>query len=150
MKQIKLIQSQAFSSASGAVGESANSPTSSPTAIDKRVITDEVLGVRRGHRKGIEHIVKGKKKAFETSYSTLSSGSQSQVAEEHNHLGERVDAQQCEIDAQHCEIDAFKALITQMVGWPQLPPPPDDVEDLARDYVQFFRYYTNFFFFIDV
>ena len=78
MKQIKITQTQALS----LVGESVDGLASAPAAIDERVITDEVLGVLQGHRKGVGRIVKGKKKAPETFYSTLSSGSQSQVIEE--------------------------------------------------------------------
>ena len=50
------------------MSESLDSPASALTAIDERVIADDVLGVRRGHRKGVERIVKGKKKAPDTSY----------------------------------------------------------------------------------
>ena len=74
MEQIKLTQTWTLSSAGSVVGESADGPASVPTAIDKRVIVDKVLGVRRGHYKGIRRIAKSKGKAPATTYLTLSSG----------------------------------------------------------------------------
>ena len=95
MEQIKLTQTQALSSASSIAGESADDPASTPVAIDDRVIADKVLGVWRGHRKGVGHIVEGKRKMPKTSYLTLASGlSQSQCR-----LVERVYAQQRDIEA---------------------------------------------------
>ena len=47
MEQIKLPQTQALSSASSVVSRSVDSPATAPTAIDERLITDEVLGVRQ-------------------------------------------------------------------------------------------------------
>ena len=65
------------------VSESSNGPASAPAIIDERVIADEVLGVRRGHYKGVGRIIKGKKKAPNTSYSIVASASeQSQVAKD--------------------------------------------------------------------
>ena len=46
MEQIKLTQTQALSSASNVIEESPNGPTLALAAIDKRVIAEEVLGVR--------------------------------------------------------------------------------------------------------
>ena len=46
MEQIKLTETQTFSSAGSAIGEFADGPTSAPATIDERVITDEVLRVR--------------------------------------------------------------------------------------------------------
>ena len=106
MEQIKLIKIQSLSSAGSAVGASADSPASASAAIDKRLIADEVLGVRRGHRKGLGRIVKGKGKTSSTSYLTLSSRSQSQAAEQQRRFNKRLNAQQ------H-EIDTLKAVIAQ-------------------------------------
>ena len=75
-----------------------------PTCINERLIIDEVLGVRRGHCKGMGWIVKGKGKVSYSS-STFLSGSQSQV-EQQCRINERFDAQQSEI----------KALIAQMTA----------------------------------
>ena len=81
MEQIKITLTQALSSAGSIVGGSADSPASTPTTIDERLITNEILGVRRGHRKSMGRIVKGRGKASSTAYSTLSSESQSEVVE---------------------------------------------------------------------
>ena len=87
---------------------------SASAAIDQQVITDEVLGVRQGHRKGVGHIINGKRKVADTSYFAIASRSeQSQVAKDHRRLAERVDTQQCDLKAQHREINAFKVFITQ-------------------------------------
>ena len=74
MEQIKLTQTQALSSASSADCGSLDSSASAPAYIDERLIADEVLGVRRGHRTGVGRIMKGKGKASSSS-STVSSGS---------------------------------------------------------------------------
>ena len=93
IEQIKFLQTQEFSSASNVAGESSDGPVSTPTTIDEKVIADEVLRVQRGHYKGVGCIVKGKRKALDTSYSTIASGSeQSQVAEDQRRLAERVNA----------------------------------------------------------
>ena len=69
-----------------------------PAAIDERlIIADKVLGVRLGYPKGVGRIVKGKGKASFSSYSTLSSRSQSQ-AEQQRRFDERLGAQQRVID----------------------------------------------------
>ena len=94
IEKIKFTQTQTLSSASSAVGESSDGLALASAAIDERVIADEVLGVRRGYRKSVGRIGKGKRKVLETSYSTLAYGSlQSQAAEEQSQLAERVDAQ---------------------------------------------------------
>ena len=67
MEQIKLTQTQTFSSISSVIGESIDSPASVPAAIDERLISDKVLGVQQRHLKGNGHIVKGKRKVSETS-----------------------------------------------------------------------------------
>ena len=127
MEEIKLTQTQTLSSVFSSVGESADDLTLEPVVIDERLIADEVLDVRQGHRKSVGRIVKGKEKASVTSYSTLSSGSQSQAAEEHRRFGKRLDTQQ------H-KIDTLKVVIAQLTaGRPQ--PLPEDPEDLGRDQV---------------
>ena len=76
------------------MGESSDDMALASTTIDKQVIADEVLGVRRGHRKDVRRIIKGKRKALDTSYSTFASRlEQSQVAEDKHQLAEQVDAQ---------------------------------------------------------
>ena len=75
MEQIKLTQTHVLFSVGSVAGESADGLASAPTAINERVIADELLGVRQGDHKGVGRIVKGKKKVSETSYSTLASGS---------------------------------------------------------------------------
>ena len=75
MEEIRLSQSQPLSSAGSAAGhESSDDLVSAPAAIDEQVIADQVLGVRKGHRKGIEHIIKGRRKASDTSYSSVTAG----------------------------------------------------------------------------
>ena len=112
MEYIKLTQTQALSSTGSVVGESPNGLASEPTTIDERVIADEVLGVCWGHRKGVERIVKGKKKVLGTSYSTVASGlTQSQVTNDRRRLVERLDAQQHNLEAQHREINDFNTFI---------------------------------------
>ena len=98
MEQIKLTQTQTLSSAGNAIGEFEDNSALAPAAIDERLIADNVLRVRWGHRKGVRCIVKGKWKVFATLYLALSSGSQSQAVEEQRHLGMRIDAQQLEIN----------------------------------------------------
>ena len=80
-------------------------------------------------------IIKGKGKAFSTSYSTFSSGLQSQAVKEQRYLGERLDAKQR-------KIDTLKMVIAQLIAGqpqpqPQPPPsplpPPEDAEDLGKD-----------------
>ena len=98
-----------------------------PTAIDERLIIDEILRIRQEHRKGIRRIVKGKRKASMTSYSIVSFVLQSQVAEEQRRLGQRIDTQQW-------EIDTLKVVIAQLAtGQPQPLPLPEDAEDLTTD-----------------
>ena len=93
MEQIRLTQTQEISLTSNVAGESSDGPTSALAAIDERVIADEVLGVLREHCKGVEPIVKGKRKVSDTFYSTITFGSeQSQVVEDQRQLTERVDS----------------------------------------------------------
>ena len=68
MEQIKLTQTQALSSIGSVAGESPDGLASVPPVIDEQVIAVKVLGVRRGHHKGVRCIVKGKKKASNISY----------------------------------------------------------------------------------
>ena len=49
MEQIKVIQTQAFSSISSSASGSLESPALAPTAIYEWLIADEVLRVHRGH-----------------------------------------------------------------------------------------------------
>ena len=68
MEEIRSSQTQSPSSAGSVVGhESLDDQVLAPAAIDERVITDQILGVRRGHRKGIGGIIKGIRKAPEHS-----------------------------------------------------------------------------------
>ena len=86
MDEIRLSQTQPPSSTSNAVGESSDDPVLMLAAIDERVIANQVLGVWRGHRKGVGRIIKGKRKAPDTSYSIIAFGSSeqtSQVTENH-------------------------------------------------------------------
>ena len=113
---------------------------SGPTAINDRVITDEVLGVWQGHCKDVRRIIKCKKKEPDTSYSIVATGSkQSQFAEDQHRLAKRVDAQQRDNEALHHKINSLKSFITQTLSHapplPLPPPPPcfDDAEDLRRD-----------------
>ena len=54
MEEIRLSQTQTPSSAGSTAGqESLDDPISVPATIDERVIADQVLGVRRGHRNGV-------------------------------------------------------------------------------------------------
>ena len=83
MEKIRLTQTHTLLLAGSVVGESSDGPASALTAINERVITDKVLGVWWIHRKGVVRIVKGKKNAPSTSYSTVASESkQSQVVED--------------------------------------------------------------------
>ena len=70
-------------------------------------------------------IVKGKGKAFFTSYLTLSFGSQSQSTKEQRCLGQRLDPQQREIDT----LKAVIALLSGGKSHPLLQPPLKDAED---------------------
>ena len=134
MEEIRLSQTQTPSSSSSTVGqESSDNPISAPAIIDERVIADQVLGVRRGHYKGVGWIIKGRRKASDTPSSLATTGlseQSAQAAEEHNLLREQVCVQQR-------ELEALKAFITQTIGPPPplpLPPPSsDEVEDLYRD-----------------
>ena len=148
MEQIKLTQTQSFSSASSVANESLDGPDSASTVLDERVIVDKVSRVRRGHCKGVGCIIKGKRKPSKTSYfivasysTVVSRSEKSQVADDQHRFAERVDAHQRDLEAQHHEINALKAFITQTLGQapPSPPPPPpplppsNDAEDLARD-----------------
>ena len=82
-----------------------------------------MLGVRRGHCKGLRQIVKGEGKLSSNS-STFSSRSQSQ-AEQQRRIDKRIEAQQR-------EIKTLTTLIAQMTAAQSQPPPKDD-EDLGRD-----------------
>ena len=140
MEEIRSSQTQPPSSAcSAASHESSDDPVSAPTTIDERVIANQVLGVRRGHCKGVRRIIKGRKKASDTPSSSIVTGlseQSTQQVEEHRLLHELVDAQQ------H-ELEVLKAFITQTIRPPLPPPPPpprplpppssDDAEDLHRD-----------------
>ena len=63
MKHIKATQTQALSSASSTASGSTKSHASVLPCIDERLIVDELLGVYRGHQKGVRCIVNGKGKA---------------------------------------------------------------------------------------
>ena len=100
MEQIKLTQTQAPFSASSVVGEFSGCSASAPIVVDERVISDKLLRVRRGHYKGVGRIIKGKRKASNTSNSTVAFGSkQYQVAKDKRRLTERVDDQPCGVEA---------------------------------------------------
>ena len=71
MKEIRLSQAQPPSSAGSAMSESSDSLVSALAATDEQVIADQVIRVRGGHFKGVGCIIKGKKKAPDTSYSTV-------------------------------------------------------------------------------
>ena len=59
MEEIRSSQTQPLSSASSTAGhESLDDPVSALPAIDERVIVDQVHRVWRGHRKGVERIIK--------------------------------------------------------------------------------------------
>ena len=117
MAEIRLSQTQTPSLAGSTAGhESSDDPVSTPAAIDERVIVDYVLRVRRGHCKGVGHIIKGRRKALDTSSSLATTGlseQSAQVAEKHRQWREQVYAQQR-------ELEALEAFITQRIG----PPPP--------------------------
>ena len=56
------------------------------TAINERVIADQVLGVWREHRKGVGRIIKGRRKASDTPSSSAATGLSEQsvqAVEEH-------------------------------------------------------------------
>ena len=74
MDEIRSSQTQPPSSAGSGTRESLDDLVSTSTAINERVIADQVLRVRRGHRKGVERIIKGKKKAPDTSCSSIATG----------------------------------------------------------------------------
>ena len=151
MEKIRLSQTQTPSSTGSAAShESSNDLVSASATIDKHVIVDQVLGVRQGHRKGVRCIIKGRRKAPDTSSSSTVTGLSEQSAqdiEEHHLLRKQVYAQQR-------ELKALQAFITQTIG-PSLPPPPppppsDDAEDLRRNQVflffVFLQTFYNFFF----
>ena len=62
IEQIRLTQTQVLSSVGSVVCESSDDLASASIAINERVITDKVLGVRRGHHNGVGRIVKSIKK----------------------------------------------------------------------------------------
>ena len=75
MEEIRLSQIQPPSSASSAVGhKSLDDPVSAPATIDEQVIADQVLSVRRGHRKGVGCIIKGRRKVPDTPSSSVATG----------------------------------------------------------------------------
>ena len=78
MEQIKLTQTQVIFPDGSAASGFSDSLASAPAYIDERLIADEVLRVRRRHRKGVGWIVKGKGNASSNSL-TFSSRSQSQA-----------------------------------------------------------------------
>ena len=91
MEEIRLSQTQTPSLVGSTVGQESYDLISTPVAIDERVITDQVLGVRRGHRKGVGHITKGRRKVSDTPSSSAAIGSSEQSAqavEEHHLLRE--------------------------------------------------------------
>ena len=119
MEEIRLSQTQPFSLTGSATGESSDTPILALAATNELVIADQVLGIRREHRKDVGCIIKGKRKALDTSYSTVTTGlleQSSQVAEDHRLLCERVDAQQRDNKALHHELDTFKAFITHTLS----------------------------------
>ena len=59
---------------SSAGDESSDDLVSAPAAIDERVITNQVLGVWRGHCKSVGRIIKGRKKALDTASSSTATG----------------------------------------------------------------------------
>ena len=119
MEEIRLSQTQTPSSASSTASQvSLDDSVSTPATINKHVITDQVLGVRRGHCKGIKCIIKGRRKESNTTSSSVTtwlSEQSTQAVEEHRLLHEQVYAQQR-------ELEALKGFITQKIGPP--PPPP--------------------------
>ena len=94
MKEIRLSQTQTPSSAGSTVGhKSSDDPVSAPTAIDERVIADQVREVRREHRKGVGLIIKGRRKEPDTPSSLTATGLSEQstpAAEEYRLLREQV------------------------------------------------------------
>ena len=75
MEEIRSSQTQPPSSVGSAAGhESSDDLVSVSAAIDERVIAVEVLRVRRGHRKGVKRIIKGKRKAFDAPSSSVATG----------------------------------------------------------------------------
>ena len=121
MEEIRSSQTQPSSSAGNATGhESSDDLVSVPTIIDECVIADQILGVRRGYRKGVGRIIKDRRKAPDTpslSASTRLSEQSAQATEEHRLLREQV--------------------YTQRIRPPPPSPPPlpssDNVEDLRKD-----------------
>ena len=104
MTEIRLSQTQTLSSTGSTAGhESSDDPVSAPAAIDERVIAEQVLGVQRGHRKGVGRIINGRRKALDTPSSSVVTGlseqQSAQVAEEHRQLREQVYTQQRELEA---------------------------------------------------
>ena len=53
MEDIRLTQTQPPSSVGSAAGESSDGSVLAPASIDERVIAGQLLGVWRGHRKGV-------------------------------------------------------------------------------------------------
>ena len=96
MEEIRSSQTQPPSSAgSAACHKSSDDSASAPTTINERVIANQVLGVRRGHRKGVRHIIKGRRNAPDTFCSSVATGlseQSSQAAEDHRLFRERVDS----------------------------------------------------------
>ena len=103
MEEIRSSQTQPPSSAGNVAGhESSDDPISAPTIIDEWIIADQVLGVRRGHRKGVGRIIKGRRNVPNTPYSSVVTGlsnRSAQAAEEHRLLREQVYTQQHELVA---------------------------------------------------
>ena len=82
MEEIGLSQTQTPSSAGSTKGhESSDDSISAPAAIDERVITGLVLGVRRGHRKGVGRIIKSRRKASDTPSLSVVTGLSEQSAQ---------------------------------------------------------------------
>ena len=74
MEEIRSSQTQLASSAVSAASESSKGIVLAPTIINERVIANQFLGVRRGHRKGFGRIIKGKRKAPDTSCLIVATG----------------------------------------------------------------------------
>ena len=136
MEEIRSSQIQPPSLAGSAAShESSDDLASALATIDEQVIADQVLGVLRGHHKGVGLIIKGRRKTPDTPSLLAATGlseQSTQAAEEHRLLREQVYAHQR-------ELEALKAFITQMIGPPPPPPPSlpppssDDAVDLRRD-----------------
>ena len=109
MEEIRSSQTETSLSAGSVAGhEFSDDLVSAPSTINEHVITDQVLRVRRGYRKGVRRIIKGRRKAPDTpslSAATGLSEQSAQAVEEHRLLHEQVYAQQC-------ELEVLKAFIT--------------------------------------